>query len=277
MSEILDVAKAGNLVRLKEILEADRAALFETDEAGMSAVHKAACYGHVKILIELVDQWHVDPNERTRTGKCPLHFAAWKNQDDACMALLDRGADPDAKDRMGMTALFYATQVGATSCIRLLKARMSTPHAPIKNPTLGEGARKVLQEAGVPNSAMDGPVQRLEGVTPLITAAFNNNIETFKVLLADATDSDINAQDSDGYTSLHWACWHRNEEMAKLLIDRDTDVNMRNRSGLAPLDLAHARGARHIEELLLRKGAQPYVRGPSKGIIGALLRILRLR
>ena len=276
MSEILDVAKNGNLARLKDILEVEPNALFETDEAGMSTVHKAACYGHADILIELLDHWNVDPNVCTHTGKRPLHFAAWKDHKDACLVLLDRGADPDATDGMGMTALYWATSHEATRCIRLLKERMSTPHAPIENSSLGEGARKVLQEAGVPGSEIDEPVQRSEGVTPLIMASFNNNIEIFKILLADASDSDINAQDCEGYTSLHWACWHGNEEMAKMLIDRGCDVNKQNSSGWTPLDFARTRRARHIEELLLQKGARFHGRKTDKGVFGALLRILGL-
>lgn len=59
----------------------------------------------------------------------PLHLAAIGGHDDVCAQLLAQGADPSAKDKLGRTALVYATKLGRDAVRRRLLATAATKGA----------------------------------------------------------------------------------------------------------------------------------------------------
>jgi ankyrin repeat protein len=59
----------------------------------------------------------IDAQRRT-----PLHYAALADDTAAVRTLLSQGADPDAADRQGFTALHLAAQQGANSAAAALLA-----------------------------------------------------------------------------------------------------------------------------------------------------------
>ncbi|MCA9750557.1 MAG: ankyrin repeat domain-containing protein [Gemmatimonadetes bacterium] len=65
-------------------------------------LHHAAGYGLLERVREALDEGE-DPNGRV-DHRTPLHFAAYWGRDDVVALLLERGADPAAKDRGGRTA-----------------------------------------------------------------------------------------------------------------------------------------------------------------------------
>ena len=82
-------------------------------------------------------------------------------------------------------------------------------------------------------------------------AAYDGNIEAVKQHLAAGTD--VNAKDEySGYTSLHHAANHGLNEIAKLLIKKGANVNLKADVGYTPLMLATNTV---IAELLIKKGA----------------------
>ncbi|KAB2978602.1 MULTISPECIES: ankyrin repeat domain-containing protein [unclassified Wolbachia] len=66
---------------------------------------------------------------------------------------------------------------------------------------------------------------------------------------------DINAQDKDGMTPLHWAVADNNKELAKLLIKHRADVDARNRDKHTPLHYAAVHGYVEIAKYLIDNGA----------------------
>ncbi len=66
---------------------------------------------------------------------------------------------------------------------------------------------------------------------------------------------DINAQDKDGVTPLHWAVADNNKELAKLLIKHGADVDVRNRDKHTPLHYAAVHGYVEIVKYLIDNGA----------------------
>ena len=81
--------------------------------------------------------------------------------------------------------------------------------------------------------------------------ARNGNIEAVKQHLAAGTD--VNAKDEySGYTSLHHAANHDLNEIAKLLIKKGANVNLKADFGYTPLMLATNTA---IAELLIKNGA----------------------
>jgi ankyrin repeat protein len=111
------------------------------------------------------------------------------------------------------------------------------------------------------------------GLTPLVFAAREGDIESAKLLIA--AKADVNEQTEYGWTPLLVAVNNRNYQLAKLLVENGANVNLANKGGWTPLYLAtdnrNIEGGDypvpkpdmdHLEliKLLLEKGADPNAR-----------------
>lgn len=104
---------------------------------------------------------------------------------------------------------------------------------------------------------MDTEVDR-DGRTPLINAAAMKENDVARLLLEHGAD--VNFQDSVGYSSLHFASRDHNLELMMLLIDYDTDIELRDDWGNTSLSNAvYYRTPQRLEaiRLLLDHGADP--------------------
>lgn len=66
---------------------------------------------------------------------------------------------------------------------------------------------------------------------------------------------DINAKNNQGYTPLHIATVHKDEEMVRFLIWNKANINVTNKLGWPPLHLAIQSGDQEMTKLLIQKGA----------------------
>ncbi|XP_024149369.1 ankyrin repeat domain-containing protein SOWAHA isoform X1 [Oryzias melastigma] len=66
---------------------------------------------------------------------------------------------------------------------------------------------------------------------------------------------------SQGFTALHWAAKHGNEDMVTLVADAGADVNLKSHGGYTPLHIAALHGHQHILDLLIQSyGAKENLR-----------------
>ena len=74
-----------------------------------------------------------DPNVRDKTGRTPLHQAAWNNDNPAIIdALIDAGADPKARTKAGGTP--YMRRPGTTTILLSLTHLLTPGPTPIHRP-----------------------------------------------------------------------------------------------------------------------------------------------
>ncbi len=87
---------------------------------------------------------------------------------------------------------------------------------------------------------------------PLADAIERRDRAAVRALLADAN---VNAAQVDGMTALHWAVYHEDTELAKMLLKAGAVVGAANRYEVTPLALACTNGQAAMIELLLGAGA----------------------
>jgi ankyrin repeat protein len=96
--------------------------------------------------------------------------------------------------------------------------------------------------------------------SPLADAAQRQQSDLVGRLLEQS--SDVDAPQVDAMTALHWAVYHADVAMAKLLVDAGANTNAANRYGVTPLSLACLSGEPAVVEMLLDAGADPTVNLP---------------
>ena len=73
-------------------------------------------------------------------------------------------------------------------------------------------------------------------------------------LILDHSKVDINARDGSNLTPLHFSCIHGNEEVSRLLLERNADVQAKSTELMTPLHFAVANGNPGTIKLILQKG-----------------------
>lgn len=141
-------------------------------------------------------------NQRGPGGSTPLMYAALYGNSDSVQLLLKSGADPNARNDAGATALMWAVEDADTT--RLL---------------LRQGA--------------DVKARSADGLTPLIIAAghFGTGAVTKLLLEAGANPSE---SASDGLTPLDAAAWAADDASIETLIGHGADVKRAGRFLYAP-------------------------------------------
>ncbi|QED49004.1 M48 family metallopeptidase [Cytobacillus dafuensis] len=95
----------------------------------------------------------------------------------------------------------------------------------------------------------------VEGATPLMSAASENDVETIQKLLANGAD--VNEFDEEGSTALHWAVYNGNTDAASILLENGADPNIVDIYESTPLISSVFNDDIEMAELLLQNGADP--------------------
>jgi ankyrin repeat protein len=177
-------------------------------------------------LKALLDQ-KGSPNVTDDREITPLMYAAEIGSVDAMRLLIDRGADVNAQNAFGSTALMWS--VSDPAKVRLLldhgaqvntaakSGRTALIIAAFTNPS-AEVVRLLLAK-GAKVDVMDS-----RHVTPLNAATFGNDTATVRLLLEARADFDT-ADTFIGLTPLMNAAGNRNVEAVKLLLTNGAKVN----------------------------------------------------
>ncbi|MBL8851099.1 MAG: ankyrin repeat domain-containing protein, partial [Planctomycetaceae bacterium] len=99
-----------------------------------------------------------------------------------------------------------------------------------------------------------------EPATTVVDAAEQRDTSQLQSLLAQ--HADVNLQQPDGMTALHWAVYHDDAELARSLMEAGAQVTAVTRYGVSPLSLACTNGNAEIVSMLLNAGADPRTMQP---------------
>ena len=162
----------------------------------------------------------------TAAGSMTVADAAMQGDREAARALLQKGADVNAAQSDGMTALHWAA----------LKS--------------DEELAKMLLYAGANVKA----ATRLGGYTPLLMASKNGDAAMIEALVGGGADP--NSATTNGTTALMLAAASGKADAVKVLLDHKADINAReNARGETALMFAAAYGRTDVIRLMTARGA----------------------
>ena len=263
-------AQAGDLESVKLLLAAGADVNESTPEYG-NALVLAVVNGHEDIALHLLEQG-ADPKVKDGYGMTALHWAVqeglarlygmpsrtdrfwiFPNSARLVKALLDNGADPDARMQhdmppydihrfarsrnndipqvrfAGATPILFAAAIGDMDVIKLLLDAGADPNI------AGFESKRVI--------ASSGP-----GMTPLMAAAGvgrergvrwtekNNFVEAVKLLVK--LGGDVNQIGPGGRTAIHGASYAGDTEMIQLLASLGADLNTKDWYGQTAISIA---------------------------------------
>lgn len=203
----------------------------------------------------------------------------------AVLSLLQAGAQINATDERGRTAVMAATHTNRVEAVRALieaGADINIRDNHLDNPFLyasAEGLYEIVKltiEAGA-----DTRLTNRFGGTALIPACERGHVEIVRELLT-RTDVDVNHVNDLGWTALLEAIilsdgGPRHQEIVQLLMDHGANINIPDGNGVTPLQHARARGFQEIERILLTASATrdvQLIRAAETGDLEAVKRLV---
>src|SRR5579885_1046487 len=223
------------------------------DRRGATLLMHAAAFGSPEAMKLLLDAG-ADVNAKSQLEATAL---IWGAADPAKVRLLvDRGADVNARSKLGRTPLMSAAAIaGASETVRLLLAKGADPQA---KDTHGNSALLTAADAGDPETVrlllekgLDANSADEGGNTALMSAAGNCDLEAVKLLLAKGAD--VNAANRFGgkvkngpialtkLTALHLAAPFGSPELIRTLLAAGAKVKALDSRRMQPMTLGRRR------------------------------------
>jgi TonB family protein len=116
-----DLALAGEVEAVRNLLSEGTADLDAADELGRTALMRAVEGGHDEI-VEMLLEAGASVNQKNQAGETALHLAARHGRTASADLLLRAGADFELKDSAGRTPLYRAIEARRAEIIEMLQA-----------------------------------------------------------------------------------------------------------------------------------------------------------
>ena len=239
------------------------------------ALEWAVYNGHldvVRLLLEVIGAFHrPDPNPS-------LGWAAYRGHLDVARLLLEHGAVVNGQPFgigigfLGPSALMLAAYSGHSEMVRFLLEQgadiharenkiwrvTETPFGPVIDEEIGNSALDVAIDqghAGVVRLLLEhwmaiygADGQDVRGRTTLMYAAYAGDLEMARLLLENGAP--INAQTDVGTTALMFAAAFGHVEMARFLVENGAEIHIQNGYNYTALSLAEERGHQEVVDFL---------------------------
>ncbi|XP_017280620.1 inversin isoform X2 [Kryptolebias marmoratus] len=173
-----------------------------------SQVHAAAVNGDRSALVKLISEPSLKDHE-DQFGRTPLMYCVLADRLCCAEVLLKGGASVNKTDHSQRTALHLAAQKGNMRFLKLLLSRRAS----------------CLQKD-------------LEGMTPLHLATRHPSPKVLALLLKHIGPGEVDTQDKNKQTALHWSAFFNRPEHVRLLIKHDSNIGIPDSEGKIPLHWA---------------------------------------
>ncbi|XP_040308890.1 ankyrin repeat domain-containing protein 55 isoform X2 [Herpailurus yagouaroundi] len=201
-----------------------------SEEVDLTMVYQAASNGDVNALTSVIRE---DPSilECCDSEGCtPLMHAVSGRQVDTVKLLLKMGANINMQDAYGRTSLCLATYLGwLEGCVSLLR----------------NGAKHNIPDKN--------------GRLPLHAATAEPDVRLLTVLVQQSNLSEINHQDNEGMTPLHWAAFHNRPQHTHMLLKKGADPTLVDKDFKTALHWAVQSGNRILCSIILSHHQGPSI------------------
>ena len=242
-ARMMDLLRAGDAQAFRKMLGEEPAIAKLRGPGGSTPLMYAVLYGKLNDVRLLLDSG-ADPNARNEAGATALMWAV--DDLEKTRLLIDRGADVNARSEDGRTALAVATsRFGSLEVVRLLLDKGANPS--VQSPSY-KGTLTPLAEAA---NAGGEAVMRLliergadvKGAAPsaLIAAVDANDARCAELILPSADRDAASRALANLGPPFANAEGHRNTTLLRRLLDRGADVNARGPGGYPVLmEMVHS-------------------------------------
>ena len=231
------------------------------DVDGNTPLMLAARQGYQDVVDVLVLSMKRGINDVCKRGRTALATAVLMHHPSTARALLKGGASSQIPDENGVTPLMRACQRQFTCLVRILLEHDDTDidargecGLTALGYACGEEHNAECVRLLLKHNADPGVLTICTGTALHEACTIQNSLESVELLLQAMTIPQINQQNEDGYTGLHYACQFELLEVAVLLLERGADpFKVTFEDNTTPLMLAAAANSLEIVEVLVQK------------------------
>lgn len=201
-------SKAGDLDTVRELIEDFNADV--NKEGGLySTAIAATSHGGFYDIVDFLIKHGADPGLSGGLFSNALSAAIYSGADDIVELLLEHGVSVNDQDAQGRTCLHIAALTSSWDTIKMLEQRQGDMTARDKQ------KRTILHHAAAAES-----------------------FDIVSEILKDENLPNLNEDDIDGWSPLHWACRKsENNDVVQLLIDAGANVQKQTNDGWSPRDI----------------------------------------
>lgn len=288
--EIFDAFRKGDIQAVKALVKKSPQVLDARDSIGMTPLHYAAIRQNTELIGFFID--HGAKLElKNAQSWTPMHMAAWQDRQDAvavllkrgaaletrdddghtalilcawglgrdqpatCRILIDAGADVNAIDKRGDSALFVAAMYGNREVVDLLLEQGAlVPEDKwqfVLHMAASHGLTTLFRR--LTDKAQDVKTADRSGDLLLHQAAAGGSAEIVGFLLDKGFDAA--RPDRFGWSPLHYAARDGRIDAARILIERGAPLDARTIMGQTAYNIALERNVEGVARLLAEKGA----------------------
>ena len=198
---IIFAAQQGLNDNIKILLENGADVNYRNPSTGLSAIAAAAAEGHTDTIRLLARTGKADVNIADLSGRTPIFYAVEQDQPEALRMLFTLGADPNAQDNQGVTALMRASAKGRQDCVDIL-----------------------LRQKNIKTDTKD-----FQDRTALTYSVYADELGPARALVK--AGADVNGRDKSGNTPLMSAVKAKSDRMALYFIQQGADLTPVNNAG----------------------------------------------
>jgi uncharacterized protein len=215
---------------------------------------------HDRVAVSAMLDRGADVDAVEGDGSTALHWAAQNDDPDLVEALLEAGASPNAATRFGVTPLELASNNGNRAVIDRLLAAGADPNSvsregqtPLMSASLA-GRLGAVQSLLAHGAKVD-TAEEWRGQTALMLAAGEGHIEVVGALIE--AGANVTAKAKSGFTPLLFAVRNAQVDTMRLLLDHGANVNDLAPDGTSALNVAVVNAFYEAASVLLDRGADP--------------------
>jgi len=225
-------------------------------------IHDAARKGDANKIKALLQQDPKLVGDKDKNGDTPLHVAALHGQVSAVQALLDAGADVNAKNNYGpftpddlwnkvLATNNHQDPVGVLTVHGNDTRYMQNGYTPLHLAIFSIKHKQILEL--LISKGADVNAQPASGATPLFFAVLRDQKDDVQFLLDHGAN--VNLPDAYGDTCLDMALRLKYESVLPTLVDKGADLNAVDQSQHRPLSYALGMDDHKWADILRKKGA----------------------